>query len=54
MPSWDGITLEFIVEFWDVLKDLLLSIANKVCQQWDMPISWKQGLVKLIPNKKLY
>ena len=52
-PGWDGITLEFIAEFWDVLKDLILSMANNAWQQWDMPISWKEGLVKLIPKKKL-
>ena len=52
-PGWDGIMSEIIVEFWYVLNDLIQSMANKAWQQWDMPISWKEGLVKLIPKKKL-
>ena len=51
--GWDGITLEFIGEFWNFLKNLILSMANKAWQQWDMPISWEEGLVKLIPKMKL-
>ena len=31
-PSWDVITLEFTAEFWDVLKDLILSMANNSWQ----------------------
>ena len=41
-PGWDSITLEFIAEFWDILKDLILSMANKTWKQWDMPISQKK------------
>ena len=50
MSGWDGIALEFIVEFWDVLKALILSTTNKAWQQWDMPISWKEDFAKLIPK----
>ena len=32
-PGWDGNTLEFIAKFGDVLKDLLLSMANNAWQQ---------------------
>ena len=28
-------------------------MTNDAWQQWNMPISWKEGLVKLIPEKKL-
>ena len=51
-PCWDDITLEFIAKFWDVLKDLILSMEDNTWQQWNMHISQKEGLVKLIPKKK--
>ena len=41
--GWDGIMLKFIAKFWDVLKDLILSMVNNAWQQWDMLISWKDG-----------
>ena len=38
-PCWDDITLEFIAKFWDVLKDLILSMEDNTWQQWNMHIS---------------
>ena len=52
-PSWDGITLEFLIEIWDVLKDAMLCMASKVWQKWDTSVSWKEGLFILITKTKL-
>ena len=52
-PSWNGATLEFLIEIWDVLKDAMLCMASKVWQKWDAYVSWKEGLLILIAKTKL-
>lgn len=52
-PGWDGLTVELYLALWDDIKDVLLHVINVAWQQDHLPLSWKHGIVKLVPKKHL-
>ncbi|MCO5577736.1 hypothetical protein L7F22_031568 [Adiantum nelumboides] len=53
VPGYDGLTAEFFHAFWNELKDALLLMINSAWLEQQLPSSWKQGLLKLLPKKHL-
>ncbi|KAH7287601.1 hypothetical protein KP509_32G064700 [Ceratopteris richardii] len=49
-PSLDGITKEFVMAFWPLLKNLVLDVCNEVWKDQKMPYTFKLGKIKLIPK----
>ncbi|MCO5581578.1 hypothetical protein L7F22_035466 [Adiantum nelumboides] len=52
-PGWDGLTAEFFHAFWKELKDALMLMISSAWLEQQLPSSWKQGLLKLLPKKHL-
>lgn len=46
-PGSDGLTVEFILCFWDLIKDHLLLVFK---ERQEMTTTMKQGLLTLIPK----
>ena len=42
---------EFIVQFWDLLLDLILQLINDMWAQQSMDPHIQQGIIKLIPKQ---
>lgn len=49
-PGSDGLTVEFYLCFWDLIKDHLLSMYNECINRQEMTTTMKQGLITLIPK----
>ncbi|KAH7440578.1 hypothetical protein KP509_03G000300 [Ceratopteris richardii] len=49
-PGLDGITKEFVMAFWPLLKNLVLDVCNEIWKDKKMPYSFKMGKIKLIPK----
>lgn len=49
-PGSDGLTVEFYLCFWDLIKDHLLLMYNECIDKQEMTTTMKQGLITLIPK----
>lgn len=49
-PGNDGLTVEFYMHFWELIKDPLLSMYDECIDLKDMTTSMKQGVICLIPK----
>ncbi|KAH7424698.1 hypothetical protein KP509_11G019900 [Ceratopteris richardii] len=52
-PGLDGITKEFVMAFWPLLKNLILDVCNEIWRDQKMPYSFKMGKIKLIPKMEV-
>ena len=52
-PGCDGITIEFYIKYWNLLKDYLLNTINDAYHNNLLPISLRRGVIRLIPKKGL-
>ena len=51
-PGLDGLTVEFYLQFWDVLVPLLLRVANECFLRGSLPDSMKGSVTRLIFKKR--
>ena len=51
-PGSDGLTVEFYLSFWDLIKDHLLLMYNECIDKQEMTTTMKQGLITLIPKPR--
>lgn len=49
-PGSDGLTVEFYLCFWDLIKDHLLLMFKDCIRRQEMTTTMKQGLLTLIPK----
>ena len=50
-PGTDGITKEFYIKFWDVVKEPLCASIQKSFIEVELSTSQKQVIIKLIEKK---
>ena len=50
-PGKDGITKEFYIKFWDVVKEPLCASIQQCFIVGELSTSQKQAIIKLIENK---
>ena len=51
VPGCDGLSIDFIVFFWDVMKDSMWTMYQEVLQTKCLGLSAHKGLLTLIPKK---
>ncbi|KAH7353105.1 hypothetical protein KP509_19G078400 [Ceratopteris richardii] len=49
-PGLGGITKEFVMAFWPLLKNLVLDVCNEIWKDQKISYSFKLGKIKLIPK----
>ena len=49
-PGCDGLTVEFYLSFWELIKEHLLLMFNECISRKEMTATMKQGLITLIPK----
>lgn len=49
-PGNDGLTIEFYICFWDIIKKPLFSVLKECIDRNEMTVTMKQGLIALIPK----
>ena len=50
-PGKDGITKEFYIKFWDVVKEPLCASIQQCFTVGELSTSQKQAIIKLVENK---
>ena len=50
-PGIDGLTKEFMLQFWDQLKGWVLDIVNQAWISQSLPHDISQGIIKLLPKQ---
>ncbi len=50
-PGPDGLTVEFYLHFWNILKKPFFDAFLESCQFQELSFSMRQGLIQLIPKK---
>ena len=48
--AWDGITMEFWIEFWEELANSCVALLNTTFTEGQLGASIKKGLIKPIPK----
>lgn len=49
-PGNDGLTVEFYICFWDIIKDMFFQVLKECINRNEMTTTMKQGLITLIPK----
>ena len=50
-PGLDGLTVSFLIEFWDLLGDLVFNSIKHAYESGRFSISQRRGIIKLVPKK---
>ena len=50
-PGWDGLTIEFIKEFWQEICKQIMTMTNNVFQAGMLKLGLMKGLFKPIPKQ---
>ena len=51
-PGIDGLPVEFYIENWEILSDILLELYNAILHTGSLGESQRKGLVTLIPKSE--
>lgn len=49
-PGPDGLTPEFFIRFWDIIKDELTKMYGEILEGIELPAAFKKGIIVLIPK----
>ena len=53
-PGEDGFTVEFYLTFFDLIGEDLVNSLNSACQNGELSISQRRGVISLIPKERLF